>query len=281
MKMKMGKYFIMKQIQNRYLSLHTGEAKLVEESMEVGLYYDGINSTVIQDDLNAFANQPFSFSLWLTFPEPFSRAVILGTDDGSFDKMHGFYLFIQGDKLGFKFSSTWDHNSINILSESFPFKKWNHIGLTYDGTASSGGVKLFLNGVELDFIVLKDNLSRTTRKNPGWFKIGHYSLQGGSIDELKQYDRVLTLPEIQKLAGLSVTNDGLFDYYTYNKDEKIKNLLASLRISIKERLELLDSIPQLMIMKDLQDSIRPTYVLNRGIYNDLGEKHKQIHLIKY
>ena len=27
-----------------------------------------------------------------------------------------------------------------------------------------------------------------------------------------------------------------------------------------------------MIMKDLQDSIRPTYVLNRGIYNDLGEK---------
>ena len=269
-----GQIFYNETNTNRYLSLYTGEAKLVEGIHGSGLYYDGINSTVIQDDLNAFEiNQPFSFSLWLTFPEPFSRAVILGTDDGSFDKVPGFYLFIQGDKLGFQFSSTWDHNSINILSrESFPFKKWNHIGLTYDGTASSGGVKLFLNGVELDFIVLKDNLSRTTRKNPGWFKIGHYSLQGGSIDELKQYDRVLTLPEIQKLAGLSVTNDGLFDYYTYNKDEKIKNLLASLRISIKERLELLDSIPQLMIMKDLQDSIRPTYVLNRGIYNDLGEK---------
>ena len=269
-----GKIFINKADTSRVVSLYTGDEKFIGGINGNAMYYDGINSTIIQDSLNAFEiNQPFSFSFWLTFPEPFSRATILGTDDGSFDKVPGYYLFIEDDKLSFQLSSTWDHNSITVKSkESFPFKKWNYITLTYDGSSYAKGVKLYVDGNLQELTILKDNLTRTTRKNPGWFKIGHYSLQGGAIDEFRQYDRVLTLPEIQKLSGQSITENGWFDYYVYNDDQKLKYLRDSLQHNIKERLTLLDSIPQLMIMKDLQDSIRPTYILNRGIYDDLGEK---------
>ena len=45
-----------------------------------------------------------------------------------------------------------------------------------------------------------------------------------------------------------------------------------LQETLQERIALLDTVPQLMVMGDLQDSIRPTYVLNRGVYDDLGDE---------
>ena len=56
------------------------------------------------------------------------------------------------------------------------------------------------------------------------------------------------------------------------KMKKAASLRDSLKNIIQQRLTLLDTTPQLMVMGDLQDSIRPTYVLNRGIYDDHGDE---------
>ena len=52
----------------------------------------------------------------------------------------------------------------------------------------------------------------------------------------------------------------------------MRALRDSLKQTLQRRIDLLDTVQQLMVMGDLQDSIRPTYVLNRGVYDDRGEE---------
>ena len=267
---KDGYYFANKAEPGRPLTF-TGDANWVDGAMGKGLGYDGINETVFKDAKNSYyGHEAFSYSFWVNYPEPFKQARFMGTDDGSFDKVPGYYLHLEEDKVAFQISSTWDYNFIKVKAkESFPFQKWTHITVTYDGSSKAVGVKMYMDGKPLELNVLKDNL--TKKINPfAWFKIGHSTMQGGALDEFRQYDRVLTLPEIQTLAQKEVTEEGWFDYYVHNGDKSLSSMRDSLKSMIFERISLLDTVPQLMVMKDLEDSIRPTYILNRGVYDDRG-----------
>ena len=183
--------------------------------------YDGINETVIQDNKSSFAsNEAFSTSLWVKFPEPFVHGRIFATEDGTFDKVPGYYCFIEEDKLSFQLCSTWDYNYIKVTTNnSFPFNKWVHLTVTYDGSSKADGVKIYFDGELQNYKVWKDNLTKNLN-TLAWFKIGHTTFQGGSIDEFRQYNRVLTLPEVQTLARKNLSEEGWFDYYVFNKDEK-------------------------------------------------------------
>lgn len=270
-KRKDEKIFVNQADTKRPLSIFVGEEKLIDGPHGKAMAYDGVNQTLIKDGGNSFnSNEAFSYSVWVTFPEPFQEARILGTEDGNFDLVPGYLLYIEEDKLSFQLCSTWDYNKIKVTTKNiFPFKKWTHVALTYDGSSKAEGITIYLDGKRQDLTILKDNL---TKKLPtqAWFSVGHYSLEGGALDEFRQYNRVLTLPEVQQLANQEVTEEGWFDYYVFNEDKKLKTLRDSLKTTIGKRLDLLDTIPQLMVMGDLKDSIRPTYILNRGVYDDRG-----------
>ncbi len=269
---KDGKILANKAEPNRPVSFE-GEEHFVKGVKGNALEYDGINQTLFKEKGNSFGSEvAFSYSVWINYPEPFQMARILGTEDGNFDLVPGYILFIEEDKLSFQLANTWDHNYIKVRSKkSFPFKKWTHLAVTYDGSSKASGVQLYMDGERLEVNVLKDNLSKQLPLF-SWFTIGHSSLQGGALDEFRQYNRVLTLPEIQTLANKKITENGWFDYYVHNQNEELQALRANLKTSISEKVALLDSIPQLMVMKDLEDSIRPTFILNRGVYDDLGEQ---------
>ena len=268
---KKGKILINQADERRPISL-TGEPKFIAGKVGKALHYDGITETVIKDSKSSFAStDAFSHALWVTFPEPFTEARLLGTEDGSFDLVPGYYLFIDDEKLTFQLCSTWDYNYIKVTTEeAFPFKKWTHVAVTYDGSCRASGVRIYLDGKLQKVTIKKDNLSKNLNTQ-AWFKIGHTSFEGGAIDEYRQYQRVLSMPEVQTLAQLSPTEDGWFDFYLH-QDEQLLKMRDSLRFGLNQRMSLLDTVPQLMIMKDLQDSVRPTYILNRGVYDDRGEQ---------
>ena len=235
--------------------------------------YDGINETVIKNASSSFSsNQAFSHALWVKFPEPFQEARIFGTEDGSFDLVPGVYCFINNDKLFFQLCNTWDYNNIKVRTkQAFPFGKWVHLTITYDGSSKAKGVKIFFDGQLQAVDIVNDNLTKNLN-TLAWYKIGHSTFQGGAIDEFRQYSRVLTLPEIQTLADKEVTEEGWLDYYVFHQDKKLMLLRDSLQETLQKRISLLDTVPQLMVMGDLRDSIRPTYLLNRGVYDDRGKE---------
>ena len=267
-----GKFLANKVDSQRPVSLD-GEAKFIKGVAGNAFEFDGINQVLFKDAGNSFgSNEAFSYAFWARFPEPFQEARLLGTEDGNFDLVPGYLFYIENDKLSFQLCNTWDHNFIKVTSkESFPFKQWTHLTLSYDGSSKAKGVKIYMDGKALDLEVIKDNLTKQL-PTQAWFTIGHSSLEGGALDEFRQYDRVLTLPEIQVLAKQQNSGEDWFDYYVHNEDEKLKDLRAELKETLSQKMNLLDTVPQLMVMRDLQDSVRPTYVLDRGIYTERKEQ---------
>ncbi len=270
-KRKNGKFFVNKADPNRPAKLFVGDEKLVDGPVGKAMAYDGVNQTLLTDRHNSFeGNEAFSYAFWARFPEPFTMARMMGTEDGNFDLVPGYLLYVEDDKLSFQLCSTWDYNYIKVTTErSFPFGKWTYVTVTYDGSSKANGVRIYLDGELQPLVVHKDNLTKKLDTG-SWFTIGHYSFEGGALDEFRQYDRVLTRPEVQTLAGRDIAQEGWFDHYVFNQDRQLEVLRDSLKTVLAQRIALLAEVPQLMVMRDLQDSIRPTYILNRGVYDDHG-----------
>ncbi|MEM9720636.1 MAG: DUF1553 domain-containing protein [Bacteroidota bacterium] len=269
---KKGKFLENKAALNRKVSLE-GDAIFTKGIQGKAFEFDGINQILFKDAGNSFgSNESFSYSFWARFPEPFQEARFMGTEDGNFDLVPGYLFFIEHDKLSFQLCNTWDHNYIKVTSiKSFPFEKWTHLTVTYDGSSKASGVEMYMDGEPLELEIKKDNLSKQL-PTQAWFTIGHSSFQGGALDEFRQYSRVLTLPEVSILAGKDLPEEGWLDFYLYNVDKKLDSLRDGLKNILSQKMSLLDTIPQLMVMKDLQDSIRPTYILDRGIYSERTER---------
>ena len=108
------------------------------------------------------------------------------------------------------------------------------------------------------------------------------TFQNGGFDELKIYERELSALEIAYLndssvfdrlsSGDSSLEKQLFeDYFFKNIEPKAIELNLEYLNLRKKLTKAIDPIPELMIMGDTKKP-RPTYVLNRGFYDDRGEE---------
>ena len=94
---------------------------------------------------------------------------------------------------------------------------WYHIVMIFDGTQSTNNLQLYINGQPDTFgtVYSSGTTPRTTvpRNSGSNLAIGAYDTAdtlgfNGLIDEVRIYNRVLTLPEIQTLASAAPTNLG-------------------------------------------------------------------------
>ena len=82
---------------------------------------------------------------------------------------------------------------------------WFHVGVTYDGSSSAGGVRIFLNGVELATTIGSNSLSSSVL-NDFQLRLGQRSAGlnvfplNGQLDDLRIYSRILLENEIRLLA---------------------------------------------------------------------------------
>jgi hypothetical protein len=84
---------------------------------------------------------------------------------------------------------------------ALPLNAWSHIALTYDGTT----LRLYVNGVQVRSKAQTGSASVST----GMLRIGGNSVWGeyfaGLIDEVRIYNRVLGVAEIQTDMNTPVT----------------------------------------------------------------------------
>jgi hypothetical protein len=164
---------------------------------------------------------------------------------------------------------------------SIPINQWSHVFMTYDGSGSASGIKIFINGQPMRTVVLFDQLNRKSILNGNDFLVGnwtprrannkeYFGFQQGAIDEVRVYNRNLTSLEVkaiadhpQKLAPSLITNKSLGgEFFTkyFNQDYiRKQRQLDSIRSIYLE-------IPQVMIMQEM-DTPRATFVLDRGVYD--------------
>lgn len=236
---------------------------------------------------------PFTLSFSIYADHKGQEAIIFGHCEQIRLGLKGYSFYINDNKLKFIMARSWPQNAIEIETlEPISPKNWSQVTIIYDGKGTVEGIQIYLNGKKTAVKRKGGELYKSILFDPNihtygfeGFKIGSShklkTFEKGGFDELKIYNRELTALEVAyqndpKYFALRTRNDSikekdLFKNYFFKNIEPYNKSLYHEYFNLRKKLtKVIDPIPELMIMGD-DTPPRPTYVLNRGVYDDKGE----------
>jgi hypothetical protein len=247
--------------------------------------FDGDQGASFPDVLKVDRWDSFSLDFWLRDTARNLLPVVVlqrtfGTDVG----FNGFDVMLQDGLLDVRFYRVWPGNAIGIRAlRPIARDAWQHITVTYDGSSTAAGLKMYLAGEELPTKVLRDGMIKSA--SPPIFGAGALTLgqrfrdrgfKDGEIDELRIYDRAITPLEVRDLEdGKSLATalaepashrDELKQYYFSAVDEPARTLRQQLRDARRQFVEAEEPVQEVPVMAEMAEP-RPTYVLARGAYD--------------
>lgn len=262
-----------------------------------GIRFRGDGGIRFNRDLDLDRQDEFSVSIWVKPEEKNSAGPIFGNFNGDSDGYRGWICKLNKNRtLNFQLNHLWPDNAIDILTkDTLVFNDWNHILMTYDGSSTADGLSVFVNGTEVQKVVLRDNLSKSLlhgKERNSWsnlpFLLGielRESISGIVMDELKVWKKVISPFEVKSLLSTNkihftaeefaaLPEDQQMQWFlNNNKNKRSKDLADSIRSKRAQINYYLTNQPDVMVMKERQ-RIRPTFILDRGAYDAPGEKVK-------
>lgn len=237
-------------------------------------------------------DQAFSYGAWVKNPGSLGAGIIARMDEGS--DFRGWDLWAQDKNYAAHIINKWPENALKVATEGNPVKnnEWQHVFVTYDGSAKPSGLKIYVNGVAQKTRIEQDSLKDTIRaKVP--LRIGQRSkgsvFEGGQVQDVRIYGRALTEGEVKALADNSILQSlaaiapekrseaqkkSLFDYYLGNEDAPYKQAIAQVSTLEKEKTDLQNKYPITHVQQEKMDSTPMAHILYRGAYDQKREEVK-------
>ncbi|MEM7783895.1 MAG: DUF1553 domain-containing protein [Planctomycetota bacterium] len=239
---------------------------------------------------NFAGDTAISFGCWVKLSGAQNGAAIARMDEGN--SHVGFDLYLQNNGVGAHFIHKWPSDAIKVIADKKLEKnQWYHLFITYDGSKSVKGIRVYVNGELLPAKPSHDQLTGSTQtKTP--FTVGrrkNSSQFNGLVDDVRVYDRELTSSEVGMIAeadplpGLLAVapeertdqqKDELFKIFLERQVPRYGELNREIASLEARKKQLQKPITSVMVMKDL-DKPRMTYVLDRGQY-DSPNKEKPV-----
>lgn len=173
-------------------------------------YFNGSTSFFVGSGPN-LNGQSFTFSAWLWREAGGGQEIYFsqGSGDGNHNNLH---LRVYDDGL-MRFGFL--NNDVDTPAGTFVMGQWNHVVLTYD--AATNARKIYLNGGEAKAsdTSASDFIGNTALNIGRWIRNGGDQYWTGRIDDLKIYNRALTLEEVDDLAE-GGAGPGLFGVEAFN-----------------------------------------------------------------
>ncbi len=263
-------------------------AKTTDEPAEVegrrgrGVLFSGENNVEFPGAGEFDRCDPFSLALWMRAPERMDRAVVLHrsrawTDAGS----QGYQLLLEEGRLSWSLVHFWPGNAISVRTEDeFPVDRWAHVTVSYDGSSRAEGLRIFVDGRPARVETVRDGLTRSITGGGLALTAGQRfrdrGFKGGRIDEVRVFDRAVSPLEAAALAaegeleGAPADTESWREHYFAAVDPEASRLRGELEAERRELARLRDATAEIMTMEELPVP-RPTYVLQRGSYEDPGE----------
>jgi mono/diheme cytochrome c family protein len=221
---------------------------------------------------------PFSLSLWLKTANHAPRAVVLHHSQAPVDAgSRGYELLLEGGRVAVGLHHMWPGNSLKVqTTKSIPIDTWTQVTVTYDGSSTATGLKVYLNGEPAELKAVRDHLRKdiTYVGNEPTLAIGHRfrdnGFKGGTVDEFRVYNRALTAMEVAQIAGKPTSGD-LFDYYVTTLDGPFMLAIEELTAARRALSQFVNPIPEMMVMEEMKEP-KPAYILKRGNYDQPGER---------
>ena len=239
-------------------------------------------------------HDPFSLGLFVRVPSGLDQAVLIHHTKAPIDAgSRGYEVLLEGGKVAFGLHQMWPGDSVKVITEqTVPVDAWSHIAVTYDGSSRANGLRIYIDGELAPVQVIRDGLTKEITYGGGkaepdlaiGYRFRDAGFKGGRVDEFRLYDRTLSSPEVAALAGRTdldhawttpkaqLTADqrtALHDFYQATAAPGLITARSELRTHRLERGRLIESIPSIMTMRELETP-RPTYILTRGAYDALG-----------
>jgi hypothetical protein len=247
--------------------------------------FDGDHGADLPDVLQVDRWTDFSLDFWMRDTARSAKPVVVlqrtfGTDVG----YNGFDLMLEDGILTARLYRVWPGNGIGVRSRKpIARNEWQHIAVTYDGSSTAAGLRMFLNGQPLATDVLRGHMQKKAALPT--FGGGHLTLgqrfrdrgfKDGDLDELRIYDRALTPLEIANrhdgktlaavFADPKLHRNELADFYFSAVDNDARKATQKLRDARRQFVEAEESMQEIPVMEDLP-APRPTFILARGRYD--------------
>ena len=260
---------------------HSGKAAFFDDEYDqISLKGSGLFET----------HQPFSAGAWIKTnrSKDGPTQTILGNSNNYAADYRGWDLFLDSTRhLHARLIHRLPDDYIEVMvPHPISANSWQHVAMTYDGSASAHGLKLFINGQQQETEITFDHLTRSIlplndytlhldslhlrigRSYRYWtFDVGLFE---GAIDEVTLADRQLSQVEIARLASQEIKfTAAQLEEHALLKNKKVQRSYAKLLEAKTSRKNIMDSVQQIMVMEEM-DEPRPTYLLERGIYNQHG-----------
>ncbi|MHC4879858.1 MAG: DUF1553 domain-containing protein [Planctomycetota bacterium] len=231
----------------------------------------------------------FSFAAWVKQDKHAAGSILSKMEDVPRSSGYSFDVTDTG-MLQFNLVKRWLDDSIRVEStESIPTGRWVHVCATYDGSRNSEGIQFYIDGRPVPLKANHDFLNQTITVNkPLRIGRGQASFHG-LIDDVRIYQRPLTLSDVQVLADstpvaeLATTTINAGPNGTPRVPEKLRRYLLEVagpddvrsawQQLVQLEREMIDfrrSLPTVMVMEETHP--RKTHYLNRGQYDKPGER---------
>lgn len=243
----------------------------------------------VPDAGNFERDQPFSVAAWVRLTQPdITGAVVARMDNGRAER--GWDLWLNKGVFGTHLISRWPDNALRVLcTDPAPLNEWLHVVMSYDGSSTAAGVKIFINGQQQRTTATNDNLSDSIRSDVP-LAVGRRSAKQSAthaaIHEVRLYSSALAADQAAMLTGMaraaslaavSAENrrpeevDAVSEWWLANVDGRSADLIQRQRELTAER-HVIESRGTVAHVMHERDEPAIAHVLDRGEYDQRGEE---------
>jgi hypothetical protein len=264
-----------------------GAAAYTEGQIGKAGAFDGRSFLDAGDVANFGYFDKFSCGAWIYPNDAQGGAVLSRMNDTA--EAEGYNLHLEGGKVQVNLVKRWLDDAIRVETEqSLSPRQWHHGFMTYDGSRTAKGIKIYVDGRPQRLRVMLDELNQTFNSTEP-LRIGSRGTGSrfrGAIDDVRIYDRVLSEDEVGWLATTDTITQivalparqrsnqqvGKLRAYFLEKHapEPIRRAWQHVLALRQERERFLERIPTTMVMEEMSPP-RDTFVLIRGQYDKRGE----------
>lgn len=149
-------------------------------------------------------DQPFTMAAWVWLPSSSANGAVVARMDEA-NGYRGWDLWLENGKIGTHIIHRWPDDALKAVSANrLSSKKWHHVVVSYDGSATTDGISIFVDGVRQTNKEIQANDLKSTIKTSTPFTIGRRSKSqvtpGVQIQDLRLYRRAFDDLAARELA---------------------------------------------------------------------------------
>ena len=235
-------------------------------------------------------DKPYSVSCWVKIGKDTPDGTIFGRMDNE-NGFRGWDLWLQGNEFASHLINHWNEDALKVRTKGNQVKRdtWQHICITYDGSAKPAGLKIYVGGKFNGFDMEADTLKSTTRTTTPFQLARRRSSSFTSnvaLQNLHFYDRVVAPDEAARLAATLEVRallatapdkrdkkavDRLFDIMN-DADQPLITATSKLQALEAELKTVRDRATVTHIQQEKSNSKAMAYILVRGAYDKHGDQ---------